>query len=397
MSRNWIVMGDPTSSGGRVITASSETNIVGMGVARIGDKATCPTLHKGVFPIVEGDVTIMIDGQPVALHGNALACGCRVMSSRQITVHVTNGSASGSGADKAAAVASAVALLASKAPSAFDQAIRFVSTQGTPLAEVPYTLHLADGQSVSGTTNTQGETARVSTGQSQAIVRAELRPPTQSDSCCPVAAPDGTDKLEIFDLDGVITTSENIGTSVVPVSAPDDERSLTPGEIEMARLVFGDAVDYSTVRVHNHGYWLLFGLQGKNTAVTPNGEMYYPKGIYREDYSAARIEFQQLFIHEMTHVWQYQLGYNIKLVRVPRPNMSYDYLLDETRLFHDYNMEAQGNVLADYFLVTFRGSQLIMNNERYRKTVGIGAQLERALSQFLADRSSKDNLPRTTR
>ncbi|MGE8271290.1 MAG: hypothetical protein ACN6PT_20285 [Stenotrophomonas geniculata] len=77
--------------------------------------------------------------------------------------------------------------------------------------------------------------------------------------------------------------------------------------------------------------------------------------------------------------------------------MSYDYLLDETRLFHDYNMEAQGDMLADYFLVTFRGSQSRMNNVRYRTTPDIAAQLEWTLASFLANRSSKDNLPRTTR
>lgn len=53
--------------------------------------------------------------------------------------------------------------------------------------------------------------------------------------------------------------------------------------------------------------------------------------------------------------------------------MSYDYLLDETRLFHDYNMEAQGDMLADYFLVTFRGSQSHMNNVRYRTTPDIAS------------------------
>jgi len=409
MARNWIVMGDVTSSGGRVITASGDTDVAGKGVARIGDKATCPSLHKGVFAIVEGDATLMVDGQPVALHGSALACGCRVLSSQQSVVHVTGGggggaaaAAGGAGASsgaagKVAAIVGAVAPLASKVLPAYDQAVRFVGSQGTPLANVPYTLHLADGQSINGTTNAQGETARVSSGQSQPIARAELHPPEQPTGCCARTSPASADAKEVFELDGVMTTSDEMGTSVVPVSAPGHERSLTPGEIEMARLVFGDAVDYSSVKVHNHGYWLFFGFQDKNTAVTPNGEMYFPKGIYLDDFSADSIGNQQFFIHEMTHVWQYQLGYNVKLVRGPRPGMSYDYVLDETRLFHDYNMEAQGDMLADYFLVTFRGSQSRMNNTRYRAVAGIGAQLERTLSPFLADRSSKDNLPRTTR
>ena len=396
MARNWIVKGDPTSSGGQMITASNETDIDGVGVARVGDKATCPTLHKGVFPIIEGDITIIVDGQPVALHGSALACGCRVLSAKQSHVHVID-EAGGRSSGKAAAVAGAAAVLISKLPTAFDQALRFVGTHGTPLADVPYTLHLDDGRSVSGTTNADGETSRVSTEQSQAIVRAELRPPTQPVGCCARVAPESADEAEMFDLDGVITTPEGMGTSVVPVSAPGHERGLSSGEMEMARLVFGDAVDYGKVKVHNHGYWMFLGFQDKDTAVTPNGQMYFPKGIYREDYSAGDVDYQQFFIHEMTHVWQYQLGYNVKLVRAPRPNMSYDYVLDQTRLFHDYNMEAQGDILADYFLVAFRDSQLIMNNARYRTTVGLIAQLEHTLSAFLSDRSSKDNLPRTTR
>ncbi|WP_313245231.1 PAAR domain-containing protein [Stenotrophomonas rhizophila] len=408
MARNWIVMGDPTSSGGQVITASNETDIMGMGVARIGDKATCPKLHKGIFPIVDGDITILVDGQPVALHGCALACGCRVLSGKQANVFADSGAAAGSaaatsagtgaaaGAGSAAAGAAGVlkAVLASAAT--FDQAIRFVGKGGTPLAEVPYTLHLADGRTVSGTTDAQGETTRVSTEQSQTIVRAELRAPAQPVGCCARVAPDDADDAEVFDVDGVVTTSEALGTSIAPVTAPGHERGLTPGEIDMARLVFGDAVDYAQVKVHNHGYWMFFGFQNKDTAVTPNGEMYFPKGIYKDDYSTDSVGFQQFFIHEMTHVWQYQLGYNVKLVRAPRPNMSYDYVLDEIRLFPDYNMEAQGDMLADYFLVAFRGSQSRMNNVRYRTVPDIGAQLERTLQPFLAARSDKNNLPRTT-
>lgn len=67
MSRIWIVQGDTTSSGGKVIGGSPFTDIDGFPVARIGDQATYPT-HKGVFPIIDGDPTTIIDGQPVALH-----------------------------------------------------------------------------------------------------------------------------------------------------------------------------------------------------------------------------------------------------------------------------------------------------------------------------------------
>ncbi len=87
MRRQWMVMGDLTSSSGRVITGSPFTDIEGLAVARVGDRATCP-LHDGIFPIVQGDPTLLIDGQPVALHGHRIACGCQLLSIRQALVYV---------------------------------------------------------------------------------------------------------------------------------------------------------------------------------------------------------------------------------------------------------------------------------------------------------------------
>lgn len=117
MSRAWIVYGDVTTSGGRVVTCSAETDIDGKGVARFNDKATCPQ-HKGVFPIVGGcDPTTIIDGQPVALHGAGLACGCKVLATQQIRVL-----AGGSGRKKAAfgnAALSVVSPLVGSSSTAF--------------------------------------------------------------------------------------------------------------------------------------------------------------------------------------------------------------------------------------------------------------------------------------
>ncbi|WP_228062636.1 MULTISPECIES: PAAR domain-containing protein [Lysobacteraceae] len=85
MAKMWIVIGDPTSGGGKVITGSPFTDIDGKPVSRVTDQATCPT-HKGSFPIIDGDATTTIDGQPVAVHGSALACGCKVLAARQMRV-----------------------------------------------------------------------------------------------------------------------------------------------------------------------------------------------------------------------------------------------------------------------------------------------------------------------
>jgi len=68
-------------------------------------------------------------------------------------------------------------------------------------------------------------------------------------------------------------------------TAKGSSRGMTAGEIAMASLLFKNSVNYSRVKVHNKEY-LPFGAQDNDTAMTPNGEMYWPKGYFREDFSA---------------------------------------------------------------------------------------------------------------
>lgn len=103
MARMWAVVGDTTTSGGRVVSGSPFTDVDGMPVSRVTDQATCPS-HNGTFPIIDGDVTTIIDGHPVALHGSSLACGCKVLATRQHRVLVERGSHSQARADIATGI-----------------------------------------------------------------------------------------------------------------------------------------------------------------------------------------------------------------------------------------------------------------------------------------------------
>lgn len=86
MSRPVIVVGDRTSHGGVVLTGSPFSDVNGKGIARIGDKVTCPQKgHGSVTTIVTGDLTDMIDGSPVARHGDKTACGATLISSQMLT------------------------------------------------------------------------------------------------------------------------------------------------------------------------------------------------------------------------------------------------------------------------------------------------------------------------
>ncbi|MCD9088272.1 PAAR domain-containing protein [Stenotrophomonas sp. SY1] len=401
MARNWIVVGDATTGGGRVITGSPHTDIDGIPVARVNDKVTCPQ-HKGVFPIIQGDASMIIDGQPVAINGGAVACGCRLMSFRQNHVYVDSAGSPGTNSSTAAALGALAATASAninKSSGGYDQAIRFVTESNGSLCKVGYALRLANGEVIEGVTDDEGLTQRVVTATPVAIKSVELKQFEKNAGCCGdlVSGQEDDVEAEIFDLDGVITTSSYLGTSVVVAKAPHHERDLTHDEIEMARLVFAESIDYTRVKVHNHGYWLFFGLQDSETAVTPNGEMYFPKGVYKDDYSLEDFKTQAWFIHEMAHVWQYQLGYPVKLVRGPRPNMSYKYTLAPDKKLCDYNMEAQGNIIADYFLSEFRLAQDSVYEARYSFDPLFLGMIRATLSDFLEAPSSVSNLPNTAK
>lgn len=62
-------------------------------------------------------------------------------------------------------------------------------------------------------------------------------------------------------------------------------RALTPGEVNLARSVFGSTIFYQSVLVHCDSY-LPFGLQNQYTAMSPNGELYFRRSLYERDYAS---------------------------------------------------------------------------------------------------------------
>jgi len=86
MGRGLIRLGDKTSHGGVVIQASAFTDSGNKKVARIGDLVTCPQKGHGTCPIVTGDNTMLVDGNPVARHGDKTACGASLIASQQNTI-----------------------------------------------------------------------------------------------------------------------------------------------------------------------------------------------------------------------------------------------------------------------------------------------------------------------
>jgi hypothetical protein len=170
-------------------------------------------------------------------------------------------------------------------------------------------------------------------------------------------------------------------------------RPLTDGEIAMAQLLLRDGIDYRQVRIFRKPF-LPFGLQGRNTAIAPNGNIYFHSHRCRDDFSAGPNYDKHFFMHEMTHVWQKQLGYPVMWRGAIRIGLDYRYTLHESRRLADYNMEAQGDLLADYFVLKFLRDPHCMA-ERMRGKYGLGdlALYEKVLRTFLQNPGSPLHLP----
>ncbi|AKJ42107.1 PAAR domain-containing protein [Pragia fontium] len=81
MSKGVIRLGDRTSHGGTVITATSTAVMDGKKIALVGDLVDCPQTGHGVNPIIEGSSGWVSDGKQVAVDGCRTACGCTLITS----------------------------------------------------------------------------------------------------------------------------------------------------------------------------------------------------------------------------------------------------------------------------------------------------------------------------
>lgn len=156
----------------------------------------------------------------------------------------------------------------------------------------------------------------------------------------------------------------------------------------MASLLFGDAIDYHAVYIYRRRY---LPFQPRNCAMTPNGSMYFHKSCCLVDFSQGSLSAQHWFMHEMTHVWQHQLGYPVRLRGAVRLGLAYRYSLAPGMTLADFNMEAQGDLLADYFALKFRAAPQVVRAQQYIHQLAL---FEQVLAGFLAHPRDPSSLPR---
>lgn len=166
-----------------------------------------------------------------------------------------------------------------------------------------------------------------------------------------------------------LTRKDNSGLKCIEV---DTGRALTTGEKNLAREMFGNEINYTKVRIYDQK---LFSKQGDTMAIAPNGSIYFAPKVFKRDFSLASNTSKHFFIHEMTHVWQYQNGQAVvargiitqmlieepsKAIRKVADKLSieppkalvkgiYSYKLDQRKILLDYGLEQQASIVADYW------------------------------------------------
>ncbi|ROP61779.1 putative Zn-binding protein involved in type VI secretion [Enterobacter sp. BIGb0383] len=80
MSTGFVLLGDKTTHGGEVISASSTMIVNGRKVALVGDMVSCPQTGHGPNPIIEGSSEWSSDGKAIVIDGCKSQCGCQVIS-----------------------------------------------------------------------------------------------------------------------------------------------------------------------------------------------------------------------------------------------------------------------------------------------------------------------------
>jgi hypothetical protein len=144
-------------------------------------------------------------------------------------------------------------------------------------------------------------------------------------------------------------------------------RPLTAGELGLVDDAFRGRIDPKMVRLvegHDDNPVARAAFRNGNTAITLRKTIYF--GVdYREDFAGADPHSRGLFLHEMTHVWQYArlglarfcLGYarDLAACRFSARAM-YLYAPGETR-FERARLEAQAQMVGDYCEARLSGDE----------------------------------------
>lgn len=130
-------------------------------------------------------------------------------------------------------------------------------------------------------------------------------------------------------------------------------RSLTPGEIKLAKTIFDNVINCDRVKIYCENNQSR--TQSGVITTTKNGEVLLSMREYRDDFSTDYISYHDsvkyphLFIFAMTFVWQYY-RYDSSFCDTYASTIWCSYTFNKPS-FNFYTMEQQASIIADYWLL----------------------------------------------
>ncbi len=151
-----------------------------------------------------------------------------------------------------------------------------------------------------------------------------------------------------WSIELAIYTLELFGLGEIYESVSDfvkyKTRPLSEKEISTAKEVFGNAINYERVRIDEGSY------------IGPKQKHFCYVSFYLINSWGPMQE--STLIHELVHVWQYEkfgAVYMARALRAQRTPMGYNYggleALRKGNKLTAFNMEQQGDIIADYFRI----------------------------------------------
>ena len=126
-------------------------------------------------------------------------------------------------------------------------------------------------------------------------------------------------------------------------------RSMTPAERQLMQRVYGNAVNFSKVRIRKGTVLTVL-----SDALTIRNTISYDEDSFQDDFSPI-VNDMALLCHELCHVWQHQnpkIDYsywNALGEHIEYGDEVYEYDLDTNNSLTDYRFEQQGKILQDYY------------------------------------------------
>lgn len=147
-----IRLGDSTTHGGKVLSASPNAFYEKIPIARVGDLVSCPKC-QGTHTIVSGAPHAFDHGKPIARNGDLVSCGAQLI------------------ARSAAINAQEQAIFAGphNKQGPYDEQVRVFDRERNPVRYIPYFILDGEGNTYKGMTDENGCCDRVYTSSAQKL------------------------------------------------------------------------------------------------------------------------------------------------------------------------------------------------------------------------------------